>query len=147
MDDRPNSSVSLDWHGGFKFESSDSHGHTLTLDAPESEDTPFGGFMPGDMLLTALAGCSGIDVVNILTKQRQQVDSLQINVRGHQNPEPPWAWEDVEIRYILRGKELNRQLIERAIDLSENRYCSIGATIGGVTRISSSFEIVDSQTK
>lgn len=144
MDDRPSSSVSLTWKDGFRFDSKDTHGHDIILDAPQSEGDSFEGFMPGDMLLTALAGCSGIDVVNILTRQRQRVEGLEISVQGRQNPEPPWAWEDVAIHYILRGSDLNPRLVERAIDLSENKYCSIGATIGGVTRVSSSFEIIDS---
>ena len=143
MDDRPSSSVSLTWQNGFRFDSTDSHGHTITLDAPQSEGDSFEGFMPGDMLLTALAGCSGIDVVNILSRQRQQVKGLEISVNGRQNPDPPWAWEDVSIHYTLRGSDLNPRLVERAIDLSENKYCSIGATIGGVTRVISSFEIVE----
>ena len=144
MSDRPGSSVRLSWEGGFRFESKDSHGHTLTLDAPQNDGDEFGGFMPGDMLLTALAGCSGIDVVNILAKQRQRVDGLEIEVRGSQNPDPPWTWEDIELHYIVRGSGINERLVRRAIDLSENKYCSIGATISGRARISSSFEIVES---
>ena len=144
MDDRPNSSVRLNWQGGFRFESRDDHGNSLTLDAPQTEGAAFDGFMPGDMLLTAIAGCSGIDVVNILIKQRQEVTGLEISVTGRQNPDPPWAWEDVDIHYVLRGRGVSQHLVERAIDLSENKYCSIGATVSGVTRISSSFEIVES---
>ena len=83
-------------------------------------------------------------MVNILSKQRQRVYGVEIEVRGSQNPEPPWTWEDIELHYIVRGSGINEQLVRRAIDLSENKYCSIGATIGGRARISSSFEIVES---
>ena len=144
MDDRPSSSVSLTWQDGFRFDSEDTHGHSLILDAPQADGDSFEGFMPGDMLLTALAGCSGIDVVNILARQRQRVEGLEISATGRQNPDPPWAWEDVAIHYMLRGRGLNPRLVERAIDLSENKYCSIGATIGGVTRVSSTYEIIES---
>ena len=143
MSDRPGSSVRLSWEGGFRFESRDSHGHVLTLDAPQSDGDEFGGFMPGDMLLTALAGCSGIDVANILVKQRQQLDGLEIEVQGSQNADPPWTWEDIKLHYVIRGSGINERLVRRAIDLSENKYCSIGATISGRARISSSFEIVE----
>ena len=142
-DDRPSSSVSLNWRGGFRFESRDTHGHTLTLDAPQSDGAAFDGFMPGDMLLTALAGCSGIDVVNILERMRQKVDDIQISVKGRQNPDPPWTWEDIEIHYTIYGSGLNERLVRRAINLSENKYCSIGATISGRARISSDFEIIE----
>ena len=142
-DERPSSTVNLAWEGGFRFESSDSHGHTLTLDAPQSDGAPFDGFMPGDMLLTALAGCSGIDVVNILKRMRQQVAGVEISVKGRQNPDPPWTWEDIEIHYTIRGSDLKEHLVRRAINLSENKYCSIGATISGRARITSEFAIIE----
>ena len=141
--ERPSNTVSLNWEGGFRFDSRDSHGHSLTLDAPQSDGARFDGFMPGDMLLTALAGCSGIDVVNILERMRQNVEGIEISVRGHQNPEPPWAYEDIEIHYTIRGSGLKENLVRRAINLSENKYCSIGATISGRARITSDFDIVE----
>ncbi len=142
-DDRPSNAVSLTWRDGFKFESRDAHGHALTLDAPQSDGEAFEGFMPGDMLLTALAGCSGIDVVNILERMRQKVEGVEISVKGRQNPDPPWTYEDIEIRYTIRGSGLNERLVARAINLSENKYCSIGATISGRARITSEFEIIE----
>ena len=141
--ERPSSAVSLTWEGGFRFDSRDSHGHTLTLDAPQSDGAPFEGFMPGDMLLTALAGCSGIDVVNILKRMRQKVEGIEISVKGRQNPDPPWTWEDIEIRYTIRGVDLKEGMVRRAIALSEEKYCSIGATIAGRARIASDFEIIE----
>ena len=74
MADRPTSSVQIGWGGGFKFTSRDSYGHKLTVDAPQSENEPFDGMMPGDLLLTSLGSCSGIDVINILRRQRQVGD-------------------------------------------------------------------------
>ncbi len=142
-DDRPSSSVSLEWQGGFRFDSADSAGHRISVDAPMNEGDSYAGMLPGDLLLTALAACSGIDIVNILTRQRQRITGLEIQTLGRQNPEPPWAWEDIEIRYTLRGIAINERLVSRAIDLSENKYCSIGATISGKARIASSYEIID----
>lgn len=142
-DKRPGSAVTLEWRGGFRFDSQDGHGHALTLDAPMADGDSFDGFTPGDMLLTALAGCSGIDVVNILLKQRQKVEGVRIRVSGRQNPDPPWTWEDVHLTYVIRGEGVNPNLVRRAIDLSENKYCSIGATINGRARITSDFEIED----
>ena len=146
-DKRPGSAVTLEWRGGFRFDSQDGHGHALTLDAPMADGDSFDGFTPGDMLLTALAGCSGIDVVNILLKQRQKVEGVRIRVSGRQNPEPPWTWEDVHLTYVIRGEGVNPNLVRRAIDLSENKYCSIGATINGRARITSDFEIEDGKKR
>ena len=146
-DKRPGSAVTLEWRGGFRFDSQDGHGHALTLDAPMADGDSFAGFTPGDMLLTALAGCSGIDVVNILLKQRQKVEGVRIRVSGRQNPEPPWTWEDVHLTYVIRGEGVNPNLVRRAIDLSENKYCSIGATINGRATITSDFEIEDAKKR
>ncbi len=143
MSERPGSSVRVDWKGGFQFDSTDSSGHTIAVGAPMADGDDYEGLTPGDMLLTALAGCSGIDVVNILVKQRQQVEELRITVSGHQNPDPPWTWEDVQLHYEIRGHGLKERMVERAIFLSEEKYCSIGATISGRTAISSTFEIVE----
>lgn len=143
MADRPTSSVHLGWQGGFKFASEDAHGHTLTVDAPESADQSFGGMMPGDLLLTSLGSCSGIDVVNILRRQRQNVTGLDIKVKGEQLPDAPWTWVAISIEYTVRGLGLRESAVRRAIELSEEKYCSIGATIGGRAEISSSFTIVE----
>ena len=143
MSDRPGSTVRLNWRGGFKFNSTDAQGHTLTVDAPLNEGDDYEGLTPGDMLLTALAGCSGIDVVNILARQRQQVHGVEITVTGQQNPDPPWTWEDIHIHYEVRGHGLKEHMVDRAIQLSERKYCSIGATVGGRARISSTFDVVD----
>ena len=146
MADRPTSTVDLSWKGGFKFSSSDAFGHSVTVDAPQNDGDEFAGFKPGELLLTALAACSGIDVVNILLKQRQQVTDLRIKVKGMQASDPPWTWEDMEIEYILSGKGLLPALVERAISLSEGKYCSIGATIAGKTNMTSTFEIIEDGT-
>ena len=143
MADKPTSTINVNWEGGFKFTSSDAYGHSVTVDAAENDGDSFDGMMPGELLLTSLAGCSGIDLVNILQRQRQQVTGLEIKVIGAQIPDPPWTWLEIELEYTIRGKGLSESAVERAIDLSENKYCSTGATIGGRAKISSTFKIIE----
>ena len=145
MAERTTSTVQLNWEGGFKFTSADAYGHTITVDAPQNDGDEFEGFKPCELLLTSLAGCSGIDVANILTRQRQHVTGLEIKVKGTQLPDPPWAVAEIELEYIIRGKNLREKQVERAIDLSENKYCSVGATIEGNTKITSSFTIIQEE--
>ena len=91
--------------------------------------------MPGELLLTSLAGCSGIDVINILTKQRQQVTGLEIRVKGSQLPDPPWTWQEIELEYVVKGRGLMDSAVRRAVHLSETKYCSVGATLGAGPRL------------
>ena len=111
MADRPSSSVQLGWQDGFKFVSQDTHAHTVTVDAPQSEGDSFDGMMPGDLLLTSLGSCSGIDVVNILRRQRQEVTGLEISVRGEQLPDAPWTWVAINIEYTVRGRGLRESAV------------------------------------
>lgn len=138
-----NSTVDLEWNGGLKFTSTDIYGHKLTVNAPEQDGDAYEGSKPGEMLLTSLAGCSGIDLVGILSKQRQDVSSIDIKVTGTQDPTPPWVWTKVHLQYVLSGRGLDRNRVEHAIDLSMNSYCSVGATLGGRCVITSEVRIIE----
>ncbi len=143
MAERPTTTVDLKWEGGLKFSAADAYGHEVTVDAPTEDGEPFDGFKPGELLLTSLAACSGIDVVGILRKQRQQVTGIDVRITGVQKPDPPWTWEEADLHYVVRGRGLNRASVERAIHLSESKYCSVGASVGAVTEIKSTLEIVE----
>ena len=143
MAEKPTTTIDVTWEGGFRFESRDAHGHSVTVDAPQKDGDRFEGFMPGELLLTSLSGCSGIDVINILQKQRQDVTGLEIRVKGSQQPDAPWTWDEIELQYTVRGKGLNKSAVERAIQLSETKYCSVGATLSGRTNITSTFEVLE----
>ena len=143
MAEKPTTSIDITWEGGFRFESRDAHGHSVTVDAPEKDGDSFEGFMPGELLLTSLSGCSGIDVINILQKQRQHVTGLEIRVKGSQQPDAPWTWDEIELQYTVRGRGLDESAVERAILLSETKYCSVGATLSGRATISSTFQVLE----
>ena len=141
MAEKPVTAIEMKWEDGLRFRSTDSFGHTVIVDAPTEEGQTFQGMMPGGLLLTSLAGCSGIDVVGILLKQRQEVTGIEIRVKGTQQSEAPWAYETIDLEYIIRGKALKDSAVRRAIHLSETKYCSVGATIGASTGISSTYRI------
>lgn len=141
MADRSTLDVSGRWHGGMKFAFDDGYGHRLIVDAPDREGEPFDGFMPAHLLLASLAACTGIDITNILRKQRQELASLGIEVSGVQKPAAPWAFKEIHLEYKLQGRKLDDRAVQRAIQLAEDKYCSIGATIGGVAAITSSHSV------
>lgn len=142
MAELPTKTVTARWEGGYRFTHHDACGHAIVTDAPTSPHAPFEGFQPADLLISALARCTGIDVADILRKQRQDLRGLEINVRGVQEPEPPWPFREVHMEFVARGCDLDPAKLERAIHLSEIKYCSVGATIAGVARITTSFRIV-----
>jgi len=143
MPESPETTIDLAWEGGLRFTSRDRFGHSVTVDAPEEDGQPFDGFKPGELLLTSLAGCSGIDVVGILKRQRQRVTGVGIRVRGTQLPDPPWTWTDIELAYTVTGHGLTAAAVERAIHLSETKYCSVGATLSPQVSITSTYRIVE----
>jgi len=137
------STVKLRWIEGELFLGVDSHGHPLAIGSWPDQEPEWAGIKPSDLLLLGLIGCSGYDVVTILRKQRQQLTGLDITCTGEQLSEPPYTFTRIHIAYILRGRNLSEKAVQRAIELSEERYCSVAATVRGVAEITSSYTIVE----
>ncbi len=135
--------VDVRWEGGYKFTSADAFGHTISVDAPIEAGAPFDGFKPGELMLTALAACSGIDVVNILNKQRKDMTGMSVKATGKQQDDPPWTYTTIHLEYTITGRNVDPDHVERAIKLSEEKFCSIGSTLSGKAKITHSFKIVD----
>jgi len=116
-------------HGDFGFEARDANGHTVRLDSsPESGGENF-GIRPMQMLLMSLGGCSGIDIVSILKKQRQQVDGFNMHIEGEREQgKEPSLWKKVNIIFELTGN-IDPEKAKRACELSLDKYCSVAATL------------------
>ena len=90
----------------------------------------------------ALASCTAVDVVEILAKKRTPLESLEIEVDGQQDSDPPWTFRKIHVHYKLRGQGLTDKSAAQAIELSEEKYCSVAATLRGVAEITTSFELL-----
>jgi putative redox protein len=112
-------------------------GHALVLDDAEGATGP----KPIELALLALGGCTAFDVIGILRKKRQEVTGYEIELLAEQREEPPNYFTRVEIRHKLRGA-VDPGAVKRAIELSETKYCSVGAMISKTARIESTFEII-----
>jgi putative redox protein len=88
-----------------------------------------------------LGGCTAYDVVNILTKKRKELIDLEISVSGEQAPDPPWTFTHIHMIYRLRGRGLTEKAVQDAIELSKNKYCSVGATCAEAAEITYEFTI------
>jgi putative redox protein len=116
--------------------------HAIVMAAP-TEDRSGRGFSPSETLLAAVGGCSAWDVVEILRKRRQPVTGVELRVDGQQLEEAPWPYTRVVVTYVVSGRGVDRAAVERAVQLSSEKYCSVMATIRGVASIETEIELVD----
>ena len=100
------------------------------------------GVGPMKLLLIAVAGCTGEDIVSILHKKRLALADMQVQVRGKRANEYPMIWTDIHITYFLWGQNLPPEDVEQAIRLSEEKYCSVGIMLGKAARITSEYQLI-----
>ena len=131
--------ATIRWVNERNFVGVDSTGHSVVLSGQKDGI----GVSPSQMLLVALAACSSVDVVEILEKKRKTLTLLEVTASGEQDPEPPWAYRKIHVKYRLGGNDLTQKAVEQAINLSQNKYCSVAATVRGVAQISTEYEIVN----
>jgi len=127
----------VQWVGKERFIAQSPSGHMVALDSDRSTNGAPG---PMELLLIALGACTATDMVSILAKKRQKLDSLEVEVSGMRSEHPPRIWTKLEILYRLRGV-LEETAVQHAVRLSEEKYCSVAAMLGKTAAISSRFEI------
>ena len=129
--------VQLNWNPEEKFILSDKENYKIRMKRP-------GGVKPSDMLAMALIGCSSVDVVEILQKQRQDLRELKVTAESTQDDNPPWRFRKIHMHYQAVGKDINLEKLAKAIRISEEKYCSVYATLKDAIEITHDFEIVES---
>jgi len=125
------------------FDGSSSSGHMLAMDAEDESGGHNKGFRPMELLLVGFGGCSGMDVISILRKKRQNVTGLEMNVKGERADSHPHVYKDIHIEFVVKGKGVEKEAVQRALNLSLEKYCSVGATLGKTARITHSYKIVE----
>ena len=128
--------VSAVWREALQFDVTAGSGFTVRADGNASA-----GASPMELLLMGVAGCTGADVIDILRKKHQPVTGLEIQVHGKRAADHPMAYTDIQVKYIVSGHAVDPEAVRRSIELSETKYCSAEASLRGVARISSTFEI------
>ncbi len=128
---------------GMRFVAESGSGHHVTLDADEHGGGQNAGFRPMELLLVGLAGCTGMDVISILRKKRQQVTAYEVHVTGRRAEEHPMVFVEITVEYVVTGHHLQAEAVAHAIQLSEERYCGAGAMLGKVAHLTHTYRIVE----
>jgi len=129
--------VHLHWNPEEQFILSDEDKHQVIMKKPR-------GVSPSDLLSMALIGCSSYDVVEILNKQKQGLHQLNETAESTQDEDPPWRFRKIHIHYQVIGTGLDADKVRKAIQISEEKYCSVYATLRDAIEITHDFEIVES---
>jgi putative redox protein len=115
-------------------------GHAVAIDTDRTRNS---APSPMELVLLALGSCTGVDVVSILQKKRETVTEYRVEVRGERRDEHPRSYKRLEVHHIVTGRNISERSVAQAIELSEQKYCSVAGTLRPAAEIVSSFEIIE----
>ncbi|HIC88785.1 MAG TPA: OsmC family peroxiredoxin [Anaerolineae bacterium] len=128
------------WVDGLQFVAEAGSGHAFVIDGDPKSGGAGTGARPMELLLLGLAGCTGMDVAHILRKQRQTFTGLQVNVQAERAETHPKVYTKIHVEYVVRGP-VKEAALQKAIRLSEERFCSASAMLGKTAEITNSYRI------
>ena len=135
--------ANVTWKKGMSFEGTADSGFKVDL----GTDPQFGGdddgFRPLELMLVSLGGCTGMDVISILQKKRQDVTDFEVKVHAERASEHPKVFTQIELEYVITGRSIDPEAVERAIELSENKYCPAQAMLAKASSITHHYTIVE----
>ena len=126
--------VNVDWSGDMAFKA-EINGFKLNIDADEKVGGKNTGPRPKPLLLVSLGGCTGMDVISILGKMRVVPEYFNVEIDAEQTDEHPKYYHKIHIKYIFKGKDLPLEKLEKAVNLSKERYCGVSAMLGKAAKI------------
>ena len=128
---------------GITFVGKTNSNHWITMDGPESFGGSNAGIRPKELLMLSLGGCTGSDVTSILSKKKIKLEGFEINITAESADEHPQVFTKMHLEYIFYGKDIPVKDIERAIELSLTKYCSVTAMLQKAMPIEHSFKIIE----
>lgn len=134
------------WVDGMTFVGESGSGHGVVMDASPDIGGRDLGARPMEMILLGLGGCTAIDVLAILKKQRQKVTDCWVEIEGERRDEIPKVYVKVHSRFVVTGHGLDPKKVERAVQLSAEKYCSVAAMLEKTAEMTHDFEIVEAET-
>ena len=126
------------WKGDMTFVGQNAAGGSVQMGPLDGKP----GVGPMQLLLVAIAGCTGTDIVSILQKKHANLSDMQIKVNGKRAADYPMIWTDIHVTYLIWGKDIDQKDVQQAIELSEEKYCSVGIMLGKSARVTSEYRIL-----
>jgi len=117
-------------------------GHSMVM---ETNGERHSAATPVELLLIAVGGCMGSDVVDILRKKREKVTDYRVEVRGERRTDFPRSFRKIQLHHIIKGHNVSESAVKQAIELSDSKYCSVAATLRPTAEISVTFEVLQEE--
>jgi putative redox protein len=133
--------IEAEWQGGGGFIGRNVSGGTVHMGKINEQP----GVSPMELLLIGMAGCTGVDIVDIMAKKREPLKALKIKIRGKRAEDFPQIYKEIEVIYMIWGDGIKSKSVEQAIKLSEEKYCSVGIMLSACAEIHSSYQIYSSK--
>ena len=134
--------ATITWIQDKQFIGTDSTNHSVVISSPSDGI----GMKPSELMLVALGSCTAYDVVEILGKKRVKLHDLKVEVSAEQQADPPWTFTKFHVHYVVSGENLREKDVAKAIELSEEKYCSVSATLQQAAEVTYDYEIIDTAT-
>ncbi len=131
------------WKGQMAFTGTSGRGFTLSLDSSPASGGENNGFSPMELVLIGLAGCTAMDVIDILRKKRQDVTSFEVEVHASRADEHPRVFSQALIEYLITGHQVEKEAVERAVELSITKYCSVSAMFSKTAKLEQKITILE----
>lgn len=131
------------WKYGLSFDGTGISGFTLPMGTSVEKGGLGDGFSPMELVLVGLAGCTAMDVISILEKKRQNVKNFEVRVHGERAADHPKVYTSIQVEYVVTGEQIDRSAVERAVDLSVGKYCSVSAMLAKTAVIEHVITVVE----
>lgn len=138
--------IDIQWAGGMAFDIQTGSGHSVRIDGPPDLGGENTGPRPMEMLLTALGSCSAVDVVHILRRSRADVTDCRVVVTGKRAETDPKVFTDINMEFVIAGNALRDKLVERAVNLSAEKYCSVARMLEASCKLTHSWRMEDADS-
>ena len=135
----------VNWDHGLTFSGTSDSGFTVNLGGSPAVGGDNDGFRPMELILTGLIGCTGMDVISILRKKRQEITGFHVTANAEQAESFPKVFTKIHIHYLVEGHQVDPKAVERAMELSETRYCPAQAMLAATVDMKLTYEIIETE--